>query len=91
MSVQREQKKRGMMWNFFLWKEKISNIVSVVYPVRRLESAFEKAYNGLQGWVDCFEKASLKGMVGGGGIDAANTAASHVDVIKKAYELGKEL
>ena len=26
------------------------------------ESAFEKAYNGLQGWVDCFEKASLKGM-----------------------------
>ena len=37
------------------------------------ESAFEKAYNGLQGWVDCFEKASLKGMVGGGGIDAANT------------------
>ena len=35
------------------------------------ESAFEKAYNGLQGWVDCFEKASLKGMVGGGGIDAA--------------------
>ena len=42
------------------------------------ESAFEKAYNGLQGWVDCFEKASLKGMVGGGGIDAANTAEDHV-------------
>ena len=55
------------------------------------KSAFEKAYNGLQGWVDCFEKASLKGMVGGGGIDAANTAASHVDVMKKAYELGKKL
>ena len=55
------------------------------------ESAFEKAYNGLQGWVDCFEKASLKGMVGGGGIDAANIAASHVDVMKKAYELGKKL
>ena len=51
----------------------------------------EKAYNGLQGWVDCFEKASLKGMVGGGGIDAANTVADHVDAMKKAYELGKEL
>ena len=47
--------------------------------------------NGLQGWVDCFEKASLKGMVGGGGIDAANTAADHVDAMKKAYELGKKL
>ena len=55
------------------------------------ESAFEKAYNGLQGWIDCFEKASLKGMIGGGGINDANTAASHVDVMKKAYELGKEL
>ena len=55
------------------------------------KSAFEKAYNGLQGWVDCFEKASLKGMVGGGGIDAANIAASHADVMKKAYELGKKL
>lgn len=26
------------------------------------ESAFEKAYNGLQGWVDYFEKAELKGL-----------------------------
>ena len=55
------------------------------------ESTFEKAYNGLQGWADCFEKASLKGIVSGGGIYAANTAASHVDVMKKVYELGKEL
>lgn len=51
------------------------------------ESAFEKAYNGLQGWVDCFEKASLKGMVGGGGIDAANTAADHMDAMKKHMNL----
>ena len=55
------------------------------------ESAFERVYNGLQGWVECFEKASLKGLVGGGGIDAADTATDHVDVMKKAYELGKEL
>ena len=27
------------------------------------ESVFEKAYNGLQGWVDCFEKAELKELV----------------------------
>ena len=24
------------------------------------ESAFEKAYNGLQGWVDCFENSNCK-------------------------------
>ena len=45
----------------------------------------------LQGWVDCFEKASLKGMVSGGGIDAANTVEEHVDIMKIAYELGKNL
>ena len=38
-----------------------------------------------------YGKTSLKGMVGGGGIDAANTAEDHVDIMKKAYELGKNL
>ena len=55
------------------------------------ESVFEKAYSGLQGWVDCFEKAKLKGIVTGGGIDEANAAGNHVDVMKKAYELGMKL
>ena len=55
------------------------------------ETAFDKAYHGLQGWVDCFEKAELKGIVAGGGIDAAHAAISHDDVMKKAYRLGLEL
>ena len=55
------------------------------------ESTFEKAYNGLQGWVDCFEKARLKGLVAGGGIGDANDAANHADAMKKAYELGLSL
>ena len=55
------------------------------------KSAFEKTYKGLQGWGDRFEKASLKSMVGGGRIDAANTAADHVNIMKKAYELGKNI
>lgn len=55
------------------------------------EGAFDKAYNGLQGWVDCFEQAELKGIVSGGGIDAAQDAISHDDVMQKAYRLGLEL
>ena len=55
------------------------------------ESAFDKAYNGLQGWVDCFEKAEVNGIVAGSGIDAAHAAISHEDVMKKAYRLGLEL
>ena len=52
------------------------------------DHVFEKAYHGLQGWVDCFEKAKLQGIVTGGGIGDANDAANHVDAMKKAYELG---
>ncbi|MCI6732075.1 MAG: flavodoxin family protein [Lachnospiraceae bacterium] len=55
------------------------------------ESTFAKAYNGLQGWVDCFEEAKLKGMVAGGGINDANDVRNHADVMQKAYILGKNL
>lgn len=55
------------------------------------ETTFDKALGGLQGWVDCFEMAELKGVVAGGGIDAAHAAISHDDVMQKAYRLGLEL
>lgn len=55
------------------------------------EEVFEKAYNGLKGWVDCFEKATLKGIVTGGGIGDAKDALKHTELMKKSYELGKGL
>lgn len=55
------------------------------------ESAFDKAYNGLQGWVDCFEKAELKGIVRGASIGDANDASNHNEIMTKAYNLGKNL
>ena len=56
-----------------------------------MDSAFEKAYSGLKGWVDCFGKAKLKGLVTGGGISAPNEAGNHKNAMQKAYELGKRL
>lgn len=70
---------------------KFKNIYMIATAAEEEESAFEKAYNGLAGWVDCFEKASLKGIVTGGGINSANDAINHTDIMKKAYELGKTL
>ena len=55
------------------------------------DEAFEKAYQGLQGWVDCFEKAALCGLVRGGGIETPNDAKNHEDAMQKAYELGRSL
>ena len=55
------------------------------------DSTFEKAYNGLQGWVDCFPKAKLCGLVAGEEIGDPKDAVNHPDVMEKAYELGKEI
>ena len=55
------------------------------------EFVFEKAYSGLEGWVDCFEKAQLCGLVAGGGINNPSEAKNYTDVKLRAYELGKSL
>lgn len=55
------------------------------------DATFDKAYSGLQGWVDCFDKARLKGKVVAGGVDEAGSVNNFVDIKNKAYELGKNL
>lgn len=50
----------------------------------------EKAVNGLQGWIDCFEKARLAGTVFAGGVNRAGDIAKH-PALKKAYDMGKQL
>ncbi len=51
----------------------------------------EKAISGLQGWVDCFEKAQLAGSLFCGGINDTCEAEKHEEDLKKAYEFGKSL
>ena len=67
------------------------DIYMIATAAENEESAFEKAYSGLKGWVDCFGKAKLKGLVTGGGISAPNEADNHKNAMQKAYELGKRL
>ena len=55
------------------------------------DTTFEKAYNGLQGWVDCFPKAKLCGLVAGEEIGDPKDAVNHPDVMEKAYRLGKDV
>lgn len=55
------------------------------------DATFDKAYSGLQGWVDCFEKAALKGKVVAGSVDDAGSVNNFVDIKNKAYELGRNL
>lgn len=51
----------------------------------------EKAVSGLQGWVDCFEKAELAGSHFCGGISDPGQAAEKGDELSEAYKFGKAL
>jgi NAD(P)H-dependent FMN reductase len=48
------------------------------------------ARTALQGWVDCFEKATLKGEVFAGGVTMPQDISGHVG-LQQAYELGKNV
>ena len=51
----------------------------------------EKAVSGLQGWVDCFEKAEFAGSLFCGGISDPNEASGRSVELDEAYEFGKSL
>ena len=51
----------------------------------------DKAVSGLQGWVDCFEKAELVGSLFCGGINDAGEAAGKIEEQQEAYEFGRSL
>ena len=51
----------------------------------------EKAVSGLQGWVDCFEKAELAGTLFCGGISDAGEASGRSEEREEAYAFGKAL
>lgn len=51
----------------------------------------EKAVSGLQGWVDCFEKAELVDTIFCGGINDAGEAEQHQARLEAAYEFGRKL
>lgn len=50
----------------------------------------EKAISGLHGWVDCFERASLKGTVFAGGVNDGGDIKEH-KALTEAYEMGKAI
>ena len=51
----------------------------------------EKAVAGLQGWVDCFEKAKLVKVLSGGGLTDPSDAEKNEAYLQAAYELGNNV
>lgn len=70
---------------------KFRDIYMIATAADDSDTTFDKAYSGLQGWVDCFEKATLKGKLVAGGVGEAGSVNNFVDIKNKAYELGRGL
>lgn len=55
------------------------------------ESAVDGAVNGIQGWIACFPKAELSGVVRAVGVSEAGEIASREDLLEQAYDMGRNI
>lgn len=55
------------------------------------DHAWSRAVSGLEGWIECFDKSHLAGVVFGGGVTNPGEINENHSAMKKAYEMGKEL
>lgn len=53
------------------------------------ETVPKKAESGLEGWIDCFEKARFAGCVFAGGVDAMGAIEGHT-ALQTAYKMGRK-
>lgn len=54
------------------------------------KSTVEGSVKGLQGWIDCFEKARLAGVIFAGGVSRGGEIQKH-PALEKAYEAGNAI
>ncbi len=53
------------------------------------DSAADGTINGLNGWIVCYPKCRLAGVVRGGGVDTPGDMEQKPEKLKEAYEMGK--
>jgi hypothetical protein len=70
---------------------KFRNVYMLSVAAEDEEFVPKKAESGLQGWVDCFEKAEFSGSLFCGGIGDMGEASGKKEELSEAYEFGKTL
>lgn len=49
------------------------------------------AVAGIRGWIECFGKSELKGVIRGVGIDKLGEAEKNTEIMAKTYEMGRNV
>ena len=75
----------------FPQENKFKDVYLITSAYDSSEHAADRAINGIKGWVECFEQSRFAGELVGGGVDAPKSATNRDDLLKKAYELGKNI
>lgn len=70
---------------------KFRNVYMLSTAAEDEEFVPEKAVSGLNGWIDCFDKAAFKGSLFYGGINDMGEAEGKEKEKQEAYEFGKTL
>lgn len=70
---------------------KFRNVYMLATATENEETTPEKAISGLQGWVDCFEKATLVDSLFCGGVSDPGEAAIKDTELEEAYKFGNQI
>lgn len=52
---------------------------------------YQTTQAGIRGWIDCFPKAVLAGVLSGGGVNNPKEVTFHPDLLEQAFTLGKNI
>jgi multimeric flavodoxin WrbA len=75
----------------FVSDYKFRDVYLITSSYDQADDACERAAHGLEGWIVCFEKSRLAGVLNGGGLGDEKEALSHQELLQKAYQLGKNI
>lgn len=70
---------------------KFRDIYLITTSADSADAASATAANGLQGWISCFARARLAGVLAGGGLEAPKEAVAAKNLLQKAYDLGNKI
>lgn len=74
----------------FPFNYKFKDIYLLATAADSSETAMDGAIKGLQGWVSCFERATLKGVVKCADTDSIGAVKGNI-ALNKAYNMGKSI
>ena len=72
-------------------ENKFKDVYLITSAYDSSKKAADRAISGLKGWIECFEQSRFAGALVGGGIDAPKAALEQEDLLKKAYEFGRNI